>query len=154
MEHQYDKIALIGAGTIGTALGNILAGTGKETILLHSVESHVVDNINKSHVNNKYFPGLQLHPGLRATTDASLLEHCEVIFLAIPSVVMMNYVKTISQNLPPATLLVNLAKGFGAGSKTIIECLQEEFPNPVCTMKGPSFAGEIINRMPTGFTVG
>ena len=61
MENQHDRIAFIGAGTIGTALGNILAGTGKEAILLHSVEKQVVESINRTRINSKYFPGLSLH---------------------------------------------------------------------------------------------
>ena len=154
MKNQSSKIAIIGAGTIGTALGNILAMTGKETVLLHSIETQVVDSINRDHINSKYFPTLHLAPGLRATLDDSLLGHCDIIFLAIPSVIMIGYLKTIHRHIPSDALFVNLAKGFGYGSKTIIECLKEEFPNPVCTMKGPSFTGEIINQMPTGFTLG
>ena len=154
MENHRYKIAIIGAGTIGTALGNILAGARKEPILLHSIEKQIVDGINQTHINSKYFPALLLHSGLHATTDDRLLENCEVIFLAIPSVAMIGYMKTIRSHIPSGALFVNMAKGFGSGSKTIIECLREEFPNIVCTLKGPSFAGEIINRMPTGFTLG
>ena len=69
MENQREKIAIIGAGTIGTALGNILAGTGKATILLHSIEKPIVESINRVHINTKYFPALQLHPDLQATRD-------------------------------------------------------------------------------------
>ena len=154
MLNKHYKIAIIGAGTIGTALGNILASTGIEPILLHSIETQIVDGINENHINSKYFPALHLHPGLHATNNDRLLEHCEVIFLAIPSVVMIGYLKTVRSHLPSGALLVNLAKGFGSESKTIFECLKEEFPNPVCTMKGPSFAVEIINHIPTGFTLG
>ena len=154
MENQQYNIALIGAGTIGTALGNILAEAGLESILLLSIEHQVVENINHTHINSKYFPTLHLHPGLVATTDERMLEHCKIIFLAIPSVVMIDYLKKIRQHLPPDAILINLAKGFGFGNRTIIECLEEEFPNPLCTMKGPSFAREIINRLPTGFTLG
>jgi len=154
MNAQTYKTAIIGAGTIGTALGNILAGTRNAPVLLHSIEPRIVEDINNTHINSRYFPGLQLNPGLQATGDNALLEHCETIFLAIPSVVMIKYLKTICRHIPEDALFVNLAKGFGSGSKTIIECLREEFPNPLCTLKGPSFASEIINRMPTGFTLG
>jgi glycerol-3-phosphate dehydrogenase (NAD(P)+) len=152
-DHKY-QIALIGAGTIGTALGNIMAEAGHEKILLHSVEPEVVRNINTLHINSKYFPSLQLHRGLSATTNETMLEHCRMIFLAIPSVGMIGYLRKIRQNIPEDALLINLAKGFGCGNQTIIECLKEEFPNPLCTLKGPSFAREIINRLPTGFTLG
>jgi glycerol-3-phosphate dehydrogenase (NAD(P)+) len=154
MENQQYKIALIGAGTIGTALGNILAEAGLESILLHSIEHKVVDDINRTHINSKYFPTLHLHPGLFAATDERMLEHSKIIFLAIPSVGMIDYLKNIQKHLPPDAILINLAKGFGCGNRTIIECLKDVLPNPLCTMKGPSFAREIINRLPTGFTLG
>ncbi|MEI7500898.1 MAG: NAD(P)H-dependent glycerol-3-phosphate dehydrogenase [Bacteroidota bacterium] len=154
MENQNFKIAAIGAGTIGTALGNILAETGKEPILLHSIEAQLVEDINQTRINSRYFPTLHLNPELHATTDDRLLEHCRIIFLAIPSVIMISYLKSISVHLPPDALFVNLAKGFGHRHRTIVECLKDEFPNPVCTMKGPSFAREIINQQPTGFTLG
>ncbi len=154
MENQYDKIALIGAGTIGTALGNVLAAAGRETVLLHSIEEGVVESINTTHINSKYFPNLLLNPNLHATSDSSRLGQCDIIFLAIPSVAVIGYLETLRGHFPEDALFVNLAKGFGSGSKTITQCLKEKFANPVCTMKGPSFAGEIINRMPTGFTLG
>ncbi len=154
MENQLYKTALIGAGTIGTALGNILAEAGREKILLHSIESEVVKDINLTHINSKYFPTLHLHPSLVATADEKMLENCSIIFLAIPSVSMIDFLTKIQTSLPPRAVLVNLAKGFGYENKTIMECLREGFPNPLCTMKGPSFAREIINRLPTGFTLG
>ena len=154
MENQHFRIIIIGAGTIGTALGNILAETGKESILLHSIESQVVKDINQMGINTKYFPTLHLHPGLQATEDNHLLENCDILFLAIPSVVMIDYLKSLRPHLSDKALFVNLAKGFGCGNQTILECLKDTFPNPVCTMKGPSFAREIINRQPTGFTLG
>jgi glycerol-3-phosphate dehydrogenase (NAD(P)+) len=154
MKHKNTKIALIGAGTIGTALGNILAEAGLDNIHLLSIEHQVVDDINRIHINSKYFPALHLHPGLQATTDVSVLKECSMIFLAIPSVVMMDYLIKIQTHIPTDAILINLAKGFGSGKKTIPECLGEVFPNPLCTMKGPSFAREIINRLPTGFTLG
>jgi glycerol-3-phosphate dehydrogenase (NAD(P)+) len=49
---------------------------------------------------------------------------------------------------------VNLAKGFCTTHRTIVECLMKRLPNPLCAMKGPSFAREIINNQPTAFTVG
>ncbi len=154
MDNPQYKIALIGAGTIGTALGNVLAEAGRDLILLHSVESQVVEDISQAHINSKYFPTLRLHNNLHATMDERMLGQCKIIFLAIPSVVMVDYLIKIRKHLPPDAILINLAKGFGHGNKTIIECLQDEFPNPLLTMKGPSFAREIINRLPTGFTIG
>ncbi|MCX6287509.1 MAG: NAD(P)-binding domain-containing protein [Bacteroidetes bacterium] len=148
------KIAIIGAGTIGTALGNILSENGSGEVLLISIEENVVLSINDQHINARYFPGHHLHGDLKATTDVGQLKGSSVIFLAIPSVAMLDYLKSIRAFIPEDAILVNLAKGFGCGENTIVECLKQQFSNPVCTLKGPSFAKEIINRIPTGFTLG
>jgi glycerol-3-phosphate dehydrogenase (NAD(P)+) len=148
------KISIIGAGTIGTALGNILAENGSGGILLHSIEEPVVNSINEKRVNAKYFPGFKLHPELKATLDNRQLQGSSLIFLAIPSVSVVEYLRSIREYIPANAILINLAKGFGSKDKTIVECLHEHFSNPVFTLKGPSFAKEIINRFPTGFTLG
>jgi len=148
------NISFIGAGTIGTALGNIIAETGIHQVRLLSIEEEVVNEINSEGMNTKYFPSHHLHPSLKATTDKEQIRESDIIFLAIPSVVLMDYMVSIRSYVPPKATLVNLAKGFGSEHKTIIHCLKEKFPNPLCSMKGPSFAREIINRIPTGFTIG
>ena len=148
------NISIIGAGTIGTALGNVIAETEIHQVKLVSIEEKVVISINSEGINTKYFPTLNLHPSLKATTDTKSLLDSDIIFLAIPSVVLIDYLTSIHSAIPPSAILVNLAKGFGSENKTIIHCLKESFPNPLCSMKGPSFAREIINRVPTGFTIG
>lgn len=153
MDNQQTRIAFLGAGAIGTALGNVLAGNRDAQVTLHSVETHVVDEINSQHINSKYFPTLHLHPRLKATTNNRLLEDANILFLAIPSVVLMDYLETIRGHIPPGILLVNLAKGFGAEYKTVYQCLRESLPNPACTLKGPGFARELIDQSPTGLTL-
>lgn len=148
------QLTFIGAGAIGTSLGNILAEKGKDIVTLHSIESDVVESINLQGINGRYFPTIRLHEGLKATTDNAELRKADVLFLAIPSVVLMEYLDSVKTFIRPDTILVNLAKGFGHEHKTIVRCLAEQFPNPVCTLKGPSFAREILNRVPTGMTLG
>ncbi|MCX6247751.1 MAG: NAD(P)-binding domain-containing protein [Bacteroidetes bacterium] len=154
MAKNHLNISFIGAGTIGTALGNIIAETETHRVRLLSIEEQVVNSINSEGINTRYFPTLHLHPSLKATCDTELISDSDIIFLAIPSVVLMDYVAGIRSHIPPGATLVNLAKGFGSEHKTIVHCLKESYPNPLCSMKGPSFAREIINRVPTGFTIG
>ena len=148
------NIAILGAGTIGTALGNILLDHPASNVTLYSIEDIVVESINKNSINHKYFPGIHLNPLLKASSDFKNLKHSGIIFLAIPSGAIVTHLNSIREYLPAKAILVNLAKGFGEEHKTIIRCLQENYPNPVCTLKGPSFAKEIINRVPTSFTLG
>lgn len=154
MKHRQQNVVIIGAGVIGTALGNVLAARNDLNVTLHSVESDSVEEINRDHFNSRYFPTLKLHERLTATGGNNILETAGLVFLAIPSGVIMEYIQTLRSSIPPGVLLVNLAKGFGRGSKTVCQCLEEEFPNPVATLKGPSFAREIINRIPTALTLG
>ena len=62
------RAAVIGAGSWGTALANLLADKGTETVVW-SYEQDVADDINRAHLNRKYLDGIDLHPSLRATPD-------------------------------------------------------------------------------------
>lgn len=147
-------MVIIGAGTIGTALGHVLAGNHRIPVILLSIEKDVVSSINEHQCNERYFPTFRLHPGLTATLDTNVLRETSIIFLAIPSVSLVEYLDQIKKFISEQALLVNLAKGFGCGHQTIVEFLLERFPNPVAAMKGPTFAREIINGIPAGFTLG
>jgi glycerol-3-phosphate dehydrogenase (NAD(P)+) len=148
------QITFVGAGAIGTSLGNILAEKGTYDVALHSIESDIVADISANHFNSRYFPNIRLNRSLRATGDDQELGNADVIFLAIPSPVLVEYVVKISSHIHPETILVNLAKGFGCEHRTIYDCLRGRIRNPLATLKGPSFAREIINFMPTSFTLG
>lgn len=154
MKHDTTHITILGAGVIGTALGNILAAKPGLEVTLLSIEPDTVEEIRRSHMNSRCFPTLRLHDNLRATLDNQALEQAGLVFLAIPSVVVVDYLESLRPFLHPESLLVNLAKGFGCGNKTVCQCLSERLPNPVSTLKGPSFAREIVNRIPTAFTLG
>ena len=146
------KILFIGGGAIATALGNVLAQKPDFEVTLITIEKEVAQKINGDHVNQKYFPNIDLYPDLKASTDFLLLHEKAFVFIAIPSVATINFIT--GHKIHPESTLINLAKGFGNDRCTIIECLSKIVPNPLCTLKGPSFAREIINKQPTGLTVG
>lgn len=147
------KICFVGSGAISTAMGNVLAQKHASEIYLLSVEQDVVDSISNEHVNRKYFPNIDLDHSLRATFDKSILNDADIIFLGIPSSIVVSYIAENKDYINEEALIVNLAKGFGEGQKTIPQSLGKVIPNQVFVMKGPSFAREIINNMPTGFTL-
>lgn len=147
------NIVFLGAGSIGTALGNSLAVRSDLNVSLLSIEKDVVEAIAASHINQKYFPNIRLNHALNATTDQNILKDADVVFIAIPSVAVVDYMQVIRLLLPEKAILVNLAKGFGCHDQIISQCLAEHLPNPVCALKGPSFAREIVNNSPTAFTL-
>ncbi len=148
------NIVIIGAGAIGTALGNALAVRADLNVTLLSIEKEVVDSISRFHINQKYFPNIRLESRLNATLDNNVLQHAEIVFIAVPSSVIIKYLTEIKPYIPANAVLINLAKGFGFEKRLIPDCLSEMFPfNKVCVLKGPSFAREIINNSPTAFTL-
>ena len=148
------KIVFIGAGAIGTSLGNSMAKNNENDITLVSIEEEVVNSINEQQINQKYFPGVSLNPRLKATLSIEPVKSADFLFMAIPSVETVRYLEKNREIIPASSIIVNLAKGFGEHNCTIIKCLKEFLPNPVCPMKGPTFARDIINNQPTAFTVG
>ncbi|NWJ51528.1 MAG: glycerol-3-phosphate dehydrogenase [Bacteroidetes bacterium] len=150
---EKQNIVFVGAGAIGTSMGNLLAAKDSLDIILLSIEADVVETINSCNVNQKYFPNIPLNKRLKATTDTRILKTADVVFLALPSVVTVSYVLKHSELIRPGTVLVNLAKGFADDGKTIAESLIEKVDYPVCSLKGPTFARELMNNIPTAFTL-
>jgi len=149
-----EKIVIVGAGSIGTALGQTLARKREFEVVMLSIEKDVVRSINETRYNNRYFPNIKLSKYLKATLDPAVLEDTGIIFLAIPSLVTVDYVLENHGRMKEDAILLNLAKGFSKDQRTITESLTGKIPNPVCSFKGPTFARELINKLPTGFTVG
>lgn len=147
------NIVILGAGSIGTSLGNALSIRPDLKVTLLSVENEVVESISRSRINKKYFPNILLNSELHATSNTEVLCNANLIFIAIPSVAVVEYMQSIKHLLPKEAVLINLAKGFGCHNQIISECLAQHLPNPVCALKGPSFAREIINNSPTAFTL-
>jgi glycerol-3-phosphate dehydrogenase (NAD(P)+) len=151
LKQAFENIYIAGAGSIGTALGNALARSGVK-VTLYTIEEDVARSVNGLHINQEYFPNALLSEKLMATTRAEELQQADILFLAIPSVITVDFVLQNKEFISDETVLVNLAKGFGCGRMTIAACLQKMVANPVCTLKGPTFAREIMNGAPTAMT--
>lgn len=147
------KVVFVGSGAIATAIGNVLARKGMYEVTLLSIEEEVVESINTQRLNAAYFPNVKLSRNLKATTDVEILCDADVVFMAIPSTAVVGYLLENKKHLNPRAVIVNLAKGFGKDDKLIPDCVKTFLVNPLLTMKGPSFAREIINRQETGFTL-
>ena len=147
------KICLVGSGAISTAFAQILGKKEDFTIDILSIEEDVINSINNDHINHKYFPTIILNNNVRASSDKSILKESDVIFFGIPSTAIIDYVTENKALLNPGAVLVNLAKGFGNQGNTIPQCLEKIVNQPIISIKGASFAREIINFIPTGMTI-
>lgn len=143
-----------GTGSFGTALGNVLSLNEENEVILLGRNKVVVDRINKLKINPKHFPNIKLNGKLKATTDIKVLSNADIVFLSIPSSIVVDYVEKNKKLINKDSIIVNLAKGFGKNGDIIPNNLKEIFNNKIVSLKGPTFASELIHNYPSAFTVG
>lgn len=152
------RAAVIGAGSWGTALANLLAARGTETVVW-SYEADVADDINRAHANGKYLDGIALDGRLRATTDlAESLRGADLVLSVSPSHVVRQVMGQAAQHIQPGALVVSASKGIENDSlKTmdavLADVLPPELARTSCYLSGPSFAREVGLQYPTAVTM-
>lgn len=144
-----EKIVVAGSGTFGTAISERLSWNKNNNVFIHTRNEKTRDDINNNRKNSKYFPSKFLSQSVTATTEISIYEDADVIFLAIPSASIVSFSNEIKNNTKKNPLVINLAKGLSNTGAFITE----DIPfSRKASMKGPSFAIETINGLPTSFT--
>jgi glycerol-3-phosphate dehydrogenase (NAD(P)+) len=143
------RISIIGGGAFGTSLANALKK--EHQILIYTRNQQVIADINQKRKNVSYFPNKILSKKIKATNSIEDVNHSEIIILCIPSHAILDFISQL--NLSPATLIVNGAKGFGKDNMLIPDALNRQIQNQIISLKGPSFANELIFELPTAFTI-
>jgi glycerol-3-phosphate dehydrogenase (NAD(P)+) len=146
------KIAVVGGGAWGTALADLLARKG-EDVTLWAREPEVVDSVNQRHVNEIFFPGASLAPGLKAARDLStVVRGATLIVSAAPSHAVRPVMSQVARLLNGKPLVVSASKGLDPEKlERPSTVLSEVLPpgTPVAVLSGPSFALEVFQRQPT-----
>jgi len=152
------RIAVIGAGSWGTALGNLLAKKGHDTILW-SYEAELPRVIQVEHRNPRYLSEVSLDPRLRATHSiAHAVDGADVVVSVTPSHTVREVLGRAAPDLRRDVLLVSASKGIEEGSlKTIdgvfLEVLPPRIAADAAFLSGPSFALEVGRENPTAVTM-
>lgn len=150
------KIAVLGAGSWGTALASLTARHGYPTVLWGR-DAVVAEAIGQRHENPRYLPGIALPEGLQATTDlAAAIDGADWILVVVPSHAFTETLRQLAPLRPAQAGVAWATKGFEPGSGRFLhevaqEILGEEVPLAVVT--GPSFAKEVALDLPTAVTV-
>jgi len=142
------KAAVIGGGSFGTVVANILADNHIHTVQWMRNDD-VARSINEQHSNPQYLPDVSLNPALTATTDLlDAIRGAEVIFVSVPSKSVREVVSSFSAELTPEQALVSTTKGIEPdGFLLMSQVLAEICPdNPVGVLSGPNLAKEIAKR--------
>ncbi len=148
------KIGLIGSGSFGTALGSLLADKGYD-VLMWTRSADQADGINKEHKNRKHLSDLTLPEKLNASTSLEeVVRDKDLILSAPPSHVLTEIIHQIKDYLPAHAPIVSATKGIENGTlRMVSEIFESELPGRLqknlSYLSGPSFAREIINRVPT-----
>lgn len=149
------NIIILGAGSFGTALANQLAQNPDNEITLLLRDNKTEKEINTTNINSNYFSKRVLSSKIKASTNFDILKTAKVLFVAIPTKAIPSALLNLKKHISKDCLIVNMAKGLLPNGKTIVELIAEELQHPnTITMKGASFSTEMMNSMPTLFTVG
>ena len=144
----------MGGGAWGTALANLLAGNGHET-LLWTFERDCADSINASRINTRYLPDVTLHTGLRASADLAALEGSDMLLAVVPAQHMRRVLGELKPYTAASLPIVLCAKGIEQTSLDLMtDVLAQEIPHSVpAVLSGPSFAADVARGLPTAVTL-
>ena len=172
-----ESIAILGAGSWGTAFAKIAADAARERgddtrVTLIGRDEQAMAECERTRENSRYFPGIKLPDNLHFTADApSALTGADLVVLALPAQVLRSQLQNYARFIESDALLVSLAKGLETGtglrmSQVITEELEEalamrgadvraigHIPHRVCVLSGPNLATEIMGEEPTASVV-
>jgi glycerol-3-phosphate dehydrogenase (NAD(P)+) len=153
-----EKVAVLGAGSWGTALAKVLAEKGDEVVLWARRED-LAKQINDTRVNEHYLPGARLPNTLRATHDLrSALEGAGMVVFVSPSHATREVAKLAAPFIPEGVSIVSATKGIENESLMFMdEVLAEELgpdaAKRLTFLSGPSFAKELAAHLPTAVVI-
>ena len=150
------KAAVIGAGSWGTALAQVLATAGHD-VSLWARKQEVCDGVNLRHANPRYLTEARLSGRIRATTShAEACEGAAAVVVVTPSAVMRQTAQAIADYTGSDTPIVICSKGVEEGSGLLpVEVFEAELGGAerLAALSGPNHAEEVVYGMPSGTVI-
>ncbi|KXT77673.1 NAD(P)H-dependent glycerol-3-phosphate dehydrogenase [Streptococcus sp. DD13] len=152
MEKQ--KIAVLGPGSWGTALSQVLNDNGHEVRIWGNIPEQI-DEINEKHTNTRYFKEVVLDANIRAYKDLTeTLTGVDAVLFVVPTKVTRLVAKQVAQvlaTLDQKVVIIHASKGLEPGThERLSTILEEEIParyrSEIVVVSGPSHAEEAIVR--------
>ncbi len=149
-------VAVVGAGSWGTTLANLLAEKGQQ-VNLWVREPEVLADLQRDRINHTFLPGIHLSARLTFTADfAAALQGTGVVLMAIPSHGFREVLRALKPSFPGEGLLLSAAKGMEIDSMLTMEGVAREELGPevpYAVLSGPSFAREVAQKQPSAVTI-
>ncbi|RHW39326.1 NAD(P)H-dependent glycerol-3-phosphate dehydrogenase [Lysinibacillus yapensis] len=152
-----ENVTVLGAGSWGTALAQVLAENGHRTLVWTHREQQAKE-INEQHTNEKYLPGIRLPENLVATSNLQeAVNQTNMIIVAVPTKAIREVCASMQPHLTSRKIFVHVSKGIEPDSlKRISEMLQESLSpdaiEEIVVLSGPSHAEEVVLHHPTTIT--
>lgn len=150
-------VAVIGGGNWGTTFAKVIADGGR-SVRLWVRRHEAADEINETHRNTRYLPGIDLPERIHATSSfAEATADCPVVFLSVPAQSARETLELLRPTLADGAALVSLMKGVERSTgKRMSEVIAEAGALPVdriAVASGPNIALEIAREQPTAIVV-
>ncbi len=149
------RVAVLGGGSFGTVLANIVAAN-EQAVSLWMRNNERADIVNASRENPTYLPGYELDPRLTATTDLSQsVQGADIVFVAVPSRSCRQVARDVAPLINPDAMVISTTKGIeDNGFRLMSQVLAEELPgHPLGVLSGPNLAKEIAAGQITGTVI-
>lgn len=154
-DQQSYTVAVLGGGSFGTALANIVATNGHQTYLWFRNEARA-NRSQQSRENARYLPGYKLHDNLTVTADLERsITQADTVVIAVPSHSYREVVQQAAPYIEPETMVVSGTKGIEPPDFTLMsQILEQELTQArIGVLSGPNFAKEIIQNQHTGSVI-
>jgi len=149
-----EHIGVIGAGSWGTTLADLLARKGHR-VTLWAYEPELAAEMAATGINPVFLPGISLSPSLEFTNSlAEAVSGKALLLFVVPSQVVRGVLHNALPHLPTDAVLVSASKGIELDTlMTVSQIYEELIPPPLfarfSVLSGPSFAREVAQGMPT-----
>jgi glycerol-3-phosphate dehydrogenase (NAD(P)+) len=148
------RVTILGGGSFGTAMANTAVRNGCDTMIWIR-DAAIAEEINRTHINQRYLPDFQLETGLVAVSDVeTAVRDRDIILVAIPSHSFRDVLKQIRPFIS-SQAVVSLTKGIEANTFCFMsDIIQQELPEvPFGVLSGPNLAKEIVAGQPAGTVI-
>ncbi|XP_057442392.1 glycerol-3-phosphate dehydrogenase [NAD(+)] 2, chloroplastic [Lotus japonicus] len=154
-----NKVVVLGGGSFGTAMAAHVANRKAQLEVNMLVrDPQVCLSINERHCNSNYFPDHTLPENVVATTDAkSALRDADYCLHAVPVQFSSTFLESIADYVDPGLPFISLSKGLELNTlRMMAQIIPQALRNPrqpFVALSGPSFALELMNKLPTAMVV-
>lgn len=154
MDYSNLKCGVLGAGSFGTVLANLIAENGF-TCTLWMRDGEEAAKTVESRINRRYLPDYKLDEKLCISSDLEAVATADLIIVTVPSHAFRALAKRIAPLVKPDVMIVSGTKGMEPETSDLMsQVLQEEIPEcRIGVLSGPNLAKEIASRQITGSVI-